>query len=110
MKAETPAIVERANALQREYAARGYDDEDALLALHRNPSLCDNHEAMLPPAERRERGVIDAERVLAQAKVMDAETIDEAARWLKPKERMVVLHDRALLDQAMRLKPAPAPL
>ena len=29
----------------------------------------------------------------------------DAAHWLKPKERMVVLHDRALLDQLTRLKP-----
>jgi membrane glycosyltransferase len=105
-EASTPGIVTRANALQQEYAARGYDDDDALRALHRDTALRESHEAMLPPAERRERGVIDPERVLAQAKVMDAETIDEAARWLKPRERMVVLHDRALLDQAMRLKPA----
>ena len=34
---------------------------------------------------------------------MDAETIEDAVDWLKPKERMVVLHDRALLDQLTRL-------
>ena len=35
---------------------------------------------------------------------MDAETITDALEWLKPKERMVVLHDRALLGLAMCLK------
>jgi hypothetical protein len=29
--------------------------------------------------------------------------------WLKPKERMVVLHDRALLDLLARLKSCPKP-
>ncbi len=28
----------------------------------------------------------------------------DALAWLKPKERMVVLHDRALLNLTMRLK------
>ena len=36
---------------------------------------------------------------------MDAATIHDAVHWLKPKERMVVLHDRALLDQLTRLSP-----
>ena len=38
--------------------------------------------------------------------LVDAETIDDVLAWLKPKERMVVLHDRALLNLAMRLKGA----
>lgn len=101
----TPPIVERANALQGENARLGFDDDDALIALHRDPALRASHEAMLPPAPPRPRGEIDADRVLAQAKVMDAESIHDAVRWLKPRERMVLLHDRALIDQAMRLKP-----
>ena len=52
---------------------------------------------MLPEAPPRRRGEIEPDRALAEAKLVDAETIDEALAWLKPKERMVVLHDRALL-------------
>jgi membrane glycosyltransferase len=44
-------------------------------------------------------------RALAEAKIMDAETLEDALRWLKPKERFVVLHDRALLDLVARLAP-----
>ena len=40
---------------------------------------------------------------------MDAVSIHDAVSWLKPKERMVVLHDRALLDQLTRLKPVAEP-
>ena len=31
-------------------------------------------------------------------------TLDEAAAWLSPKERMALLHDRALLDRLGRLE------
>jgi membrane glycosyltransferase len=99
-----PPIATRANRLQEENAKRGIDEADALLALYADPKLQEQHEAMLPPLPPRGRGEIDSERALAQAKLVDAETIDEAARWLKPRERMVVLHDRALLALAMRLR------
>jgi membrane glycosyltransferase len=102
-----PPIVRRANALQAANAARGFDEADALRALYDDPVLRERHEAMLPPATPRRRGDIEPDRALAEAKIVDAETIAEAVEWLKPKERMVVLHDRALLDLTMRLKPAP---
>ena len=62
------------------------------------------HEAMLPQPAPRRRGEIETDRALAEAKLVDAETIADALTWLKPKERMVVLHDRALLNLTMRLK------
>jgi membrane glycosyltransferase len=98
-----PPIAERANELHARNAALGFDDSDALLALYQDPELRDQHEAMLPALPPRRRGEIDTERALAEAKLVDAETIDDALNWLKPKERMVVLHDRALLSLAMRL-------
>ncbi|HEX2552860.1 MAG TPA: glucans biosynthesis glucosyltransferase MdoH [Microvirga sp.] len=99
-----PAIATRANELQIRNATAAIDDADGLLALYGDPHLQEQHEAMLPPMPSRRRGEIDPERALAEAKIVEAETIDEAARWLKPKERMVVLHDRALLHLTMRLK------
>jgi membrane glycosyltransferase len=101
----TPAVVQRANALFVENRRLGFDDADGLLALYQDARLRQSHEAMLPPAPARRRGDIDPERVIAQAKIMDAATIHDAVHWLKPKERMVVLHDRALLDQLTRLSP-----
>jgi membrane glycosyltransferase len=41
---------------------------------------------------------------VAVAKLNDAVTIDEAVEWLKPRERMIVLHDRSLIDMLARLK------
>ena len=52
---------------------------------------------MLPVGERRKRGEIDRDRVLAEAKITDAETIEDLTEWLDNRETMVVLHDRALL-------------
>jgi membrane glycosyltransferase len=108
-EARPPPIATRANALQVEHERLGFDDDDSLASLHRDPSFCERHEAMLPPSSPRKRGEIDPDRALAEAKVVEAETIDEAVAWLKPKERMVVLHDRALLDLLARLKSCPKP-
>lgn len=99
-----PAIVADANALQLENARREFDDQDALLLLHRDPSLRERHVAMLPHRPHRTRGEFEVERVMAEAKIIDAATIGEAVAWLKPRERMVVLNDRALLGLTMRLK------
>ena len=100
-----PAIAARANALQAELARLGHDEADGIAAICADPVLRQRHEAMLPALPPRQRGVIDTDRALAEAKIMDAETIEDALRWLKPKERFVVLHDRALLDLIARLQP-----
>ncbi|WP_082609848.1 glucans biosynthesis glucosyltransferase MdoH [Bosea sp. Root381] len=94
---EPPAVALRANALQAEFDEAGFDDADGLRALHADPALREAHEAMLPANAPRRRGEIEPDRAVAQAKLVDAETIDDAAIWLKPKERMVVLHDRAMV-------------
>jgi len=92
-----PPIATRANALARELAVSGSDGADSLRAIHDDPELREKHEAFLPHARPRHRGEITAERALAVAKLTDAETIEDAMDWLKPKERNVVLHDRALI-------------
>jgi len=103
-----PAIALEAGRLAARNAARGLDDADALRALHAEPDFAQAHAAMLPTAAPRPRGVIDTDRALAQAKVVEAHTLEEAAAWLSPKERMALLHDRALLDRLGRLEPNPA--
>jgi len=102
-----PSIATRANELQVRNAAFGFDDEDGLRAIFADESLRDKHCEMLPPAAPRKRGIIETERALAEAKLVDAETIDDAVKWLHPKERMVVLHDRALLNMLVHLKAHP---
>jgi membrane glycosyltransferase len=104
---QPPTIVIRANELQARNAAFGFDDEDSLRAIYSDAALRERHMEMLPPTPPRKRGVIETERALAEAKLVDAETIEDAVRWLHPKERMVVLHDRALLNMLMHLKDKP---
>jgi membrane glycosyltransferase len=105
---EVPPVVRRANTLAEQNRRSGFDEEDGLLALYRDPALRERHEAMLPAVSPRRRGEIDPDRVLAEAKLVEAETIEDAVRWLKPKERLVALHDRALLNLLGRLKTEPA--
>lgn len=105
---QPPSIATRANELQARNATLGFDDDDALRALYSDAELRERHVEMLPAAAPRKRGEIETDRALAEAKLADAETIDDALSWLKQKERMVVLHDRALLDLLVRLKSKPA--
>jgi membrane glycosyltransferase len=99
--------VRRANALQIELQAQ--DEVDSLRALHDDAELRAAHDQFLPHGARRQRGEIDPDRAVAEAKLNDAETIEDAIAWLKPKERFVVLHDRALIALLARL-PHEAPL
>lgn len=103
---EPPPIATRANALQARNAEFDFDDKDGLAALYADPALRTRHAEMLPPATPRRRGEIDTERALAEARLSDAETIEDALVWLKPKERMVVMRDPAMLERLVQLKPA----
>ncbi len=95
---EPPAVVTRANALAKELEKLGFDDADGLRLLREDETLRAAHVAMLPQVPRRRRGDIDPERALAEAKLADAAGFDDARAWLKPKEAMVVMGDRALLN------------
>jgi membrane glycosyltransferase len=98
-----PPIADRANALSEELAKRGFDECEAVTVLHQNPALRQSHIDMLPVAVPRQRGQVTAERALAEAKLSEANSLEEAAKWLHPKERGVVLTDRALLSILARL-------
>jgi len=100
---EPPAIAQRANVLMLELSASGADDENCLLALHGDAFLRHAHEQFLPHLPARQRGHIDADRAVAEAKLVDAESIDDAVSWLKAKERMVVMQDRALIALLVEL-------
>lgn len=102
-----PPITTRANELQKERIDLDFDDHDAMLAMHGNNELRLCHEAMLPAAQDRKRGQIEPDRAIAEAKIRDADNIDELARWLKAKERMVILNDRNLIAFAMSLGAGP---
>ncbi len=99
-----PHVVERANALAAELALLGRDHDDALMAINADPALRAIHEAFLPEAPRHKLGDVDVDAAVAAAKLNDAETIEDACAWLKPRERIAVLNDRALIAMLTRLR------
>ena len=98
-----PPIASRANALTQTLAAAGEDAADGLDLLYADADFRQAHEAFLPSGKRRARGDITTERALAEAKLHDAETLEDLQRWLRKTEKMALLHDRAMIDLAMRL-------
>ena len=92
-----PAIVARANVLAEELAAHGIDEADGLRVVHGDLTMRQRHIQLLPEAPRRTRGEVDPHRAVAEAKLIDAETFEEASSWLKGRERNIVLSDRALI-------------
>ena len=98
-----PQVVARANALAAELELTGQDHDDALRAIHADPALRATHEAFLPEAPRRSHGDVDVDTAVAAAKLNDAKTIEDACAWLKPRERVAVLNDRALIANLARL-------
>jgi membrane glycosyltransferase len=101
-----PEVVQRSNALAAELARTGHDHEDALITIHADPALRAMHEAFLPEKPRHRLGDVDVDAAVAAAKLNDAETIEDASAWLKPRERVSVLADRALIAMLARLPSA----
>ena len=103
-----PEVVQRANALTDELARVGHDHEDGLVAIHADAGLRALHEAFLPEKPRHRLGDVDVDEAVAAIKLNDAETLEDACAWLKPKERVAVLADRALVAMLSRLPSAAA--
>ena len=87
----------RANELTRELSALGIDETDGIAAIYADSALRQRHIQLLPEMPRRVRGRIDPQRAVAEAKLVDAQTIEEATSWLEGRERSIVLGDRALI-------------
>jgi len=104
----SPEVVKRANGLADELARVGHDDEDGLVALHSDPVFRAIHEAFLPEKPRHRLGDVDVDEAVAAIKLNDAETLEDACAWLKPRERLAVLGDRTLIAMLARLPTAAA--
>ena len=99
----TPPIAKRARALYKTLARAGGDEVNGVQAIHADAELRELHEAWLPARKPRQRGQITADRAVAEAKLADAETIEDALQWLNRGERLVALSDRALISMLARL-------
>jgi membrane glycosyltransferase len=109
-ESETPPIIARANALADELALTGHDSDDGLRAIAGDAAFRQSHEMFLPDAGRHRRGEIDVDEAVATAKLNDARSVEEACGWLKPRERLAVLNDRALIALLARLPARSEPL
>ena len=98
-----PPVVARSNALAAELQRSGRDGDDGLRAIALDEAFRQTHEAFLPDAGRRRRGEIEVEEAVAAAKLNDAQSLEDANTWLKRKERLAVLGDRALIAMLARL-------
>jgi membrane glycosyltransferase len=98
-----PPVVRRANALADELERTGRDHDDALFSLHADPAFRAMHEAFLPEKPRHRLGEVDVDLAIASLKLNDAETVEDACVWLKPKERVAALADRGLIALLARL-------
>lgn len=98
-----PPIALRAEEITQQYLALGYDDADSLSVLHSDAQAREWHESMLSPGRSRRRGEFHADQALAQAKLLEAQSLVDVRAWLNLKERAVLYSDRALLDLLARL-------
>jgi len=104
---QAPAVVARANQLAEDFADLAAGHLKGLYALHGDSQYRAFHLACLPRRPKRWNGNMSAEWALADAKISDAETIDEAISWLHPKERMAILQDPALIARFASLPSLP---
>ncbi|MGI6245519.1 MAG: glucans biosynthesis glucosyltransferase MdoH [Pseudochelatococcus sp.] len=95
-------IAARAQEIGEKFGALNYDEADSLAVLHGDAYVRAWHEQSLPGTQRR-RGEFDPDRTLAQAKLLEAQSLAEVRAWLTPRERAVLYTDRALLDLMARL-------
>ncbi len=103
-----PPVVARANDLADSLAGETAENAEGLAALAADPAFTALHLAWLPSAQRRRNGEISPEWALAEAKLNEAETMEEAMSWLKPRERMALLQDRGLITRLLTLPRRPA--
>ena len=100
----TPPIAKRGKALSKALARAGEDDEST--ACWRSTPIRSCARCTRPGCRRARRASaapITADRAVAEAKIADAETIEDAVNWLNRGERLVALSDRALIGMIARL-------
>ncbi|MBR1147790.1 glucans biosynthesis glucosyltransferase MdoH [Bradyrhizobium sp. AUGA SZCCT0431] len=96
-----PQVLRRANELA---SASHRAVSCPLLELRRDPDLREAHLDNLSGPRPRNRGEVDPHLAIARAKIEDAETFDEAAAFLSPRETFAALHSPAVLGALLDLR------
>ncbi len=94
-EAEKPAIREHTEAIYDEYHATVRSSPN-LVQLASHADLVEQHLALVDRIPPRPRGHIDAVEAMAAMKIEEAETIEEAVKFLDKKEQSIVLSTPSL--------------
>jgi membrane glycosyltransferase len=100
---DPPSILRRANELTLSLPDDGLRIGELLRG---NSALVDAHLTALEPATPRRRGDVNADLVVAKAKVAEAGSLDEALGLLTLKEKRALLSDRAGFEQLLSMEAA----
>jgi membrane glycosyltransferase len=100
---DPPSILRRANELTLSLPDDGLRIGELLRG---NSALVDAHLTALEPAAPRRRGDVNADLVVAKAKVAEAGSLDEALGLLTLKEKRALLSDRAGFEQLLSMEAA----
>jgi hypothetical protein len=95
-------VVTRANGLATASGCQPH--VDPLILLSGNPNLLSAHLASVPSNVKRRKGEFNADLLIAQAKVDDSDSIDEAVSILNEKEKFSILSNTAALNILMAKK------
>jgi membrane glycosyltransferase len=107
---EPPLVLQRANELTYELAARRPKIGDALEWMACNADLRALHTAMLPTTPDMRKGEYDVDLLLGLAKLHDAGSLEEASSVLSTREKLAVLGNQAAIERLSQLRPAQARL
>ncbi|HLH10792.1 MAG TPA: glucans biosynthesis glucosyltransferase MdoH [Methylovirgula sp.] len=100
-----PAVMRRADDLSKDLAPQ-VAEADGLRSLYDDPAFRAVHLAMLP-GRLRKRGEVSADWALAEVKLKEAHSIDEAMEWLTPVQRMTVMLDADLIALLVAIPRSP---
>ena len=104
-------IIVRSRIIQEELALQGMPVMDPLRRIVDEPELRDLHLAMLTKPRGGVKGDVDVDLVVAMAKLDQADTIEDAIRFLSAREKIAVLGSAdgiARLVSLSRPRPDPA--
>lgn len=101
-----PSVVVRSAQILAETGGAPEEAPNGLATLYEDSALQAAHATFQSCHAARRRGDISADWALAEAKLHDATTRDEALGWLKPKEAMAILNDTPLLRLFLALPPS----
>ncbi|SUE44998.1 glucans biosynthesis glucosyltransferase MdoH [Roseomonas gilardii] len=95
---QAPAVLDRTNALFREWRDRPAAPAEAVRHLAGDPVLAEAHRRMLPPPRRPRLDPLDPALLLGLARVEEAERLEEVLPALSRAEKAALLGDARGLD------------